>query len=111
MIRCVDMELLLSEYADGTADPRIRRIVEQHVQLCERCRRRLQIAYQLRQQLRRLPLLPAGVSSRVARFRRRLDEHAQHDRRRLEQYPFYVSALLATVLVVVSLLLIFYLGM
>lgn len=111
MISCADMEVLLSDYADGTADARTRRIVEQHVQLCERCRRRVQRAHQLAQQLRRLPLLPAGVSSRIARFRRRLDARAQHNFRRLEHYPFYVSVLLAVLLIVIALLTIFYLGL
>lgn len=111
MIRCSDMEVLLSDYADGIADARTRRIVERHVQLCERCHRRLQADAQLAQQLRRLSLLPPGVASRVTRFRRRLENHVQRDWRRLEQYPFYVSALIATLLVVVSLLLMFYVGL
>ncbi len=111
MIRCVDMEVLLSDYADGSDDARTRRIVERHVQLCARCRGRVQAHHQLAQQLRRLSLLPIGVSSRVGRFRRRLEAHMQRDRRRLEDYPFYVSAFIATSLVVLALLLVFYLGL
>lgn len=110
MISCTDMELLLSDYADGVSDARTRRIVEQHVQLCSRCRRRLEQAQQIAQQLRRLPLMPAGLSSRVARQRRLIEEEAARDRRGLEHYPFYVSALLAAAIVTLALLLIFYFG-
>jgi anti-sigma factor RsiW len=101
---CTELELLLSDYADGIADERTRRIVERHVQLCSRCRQRVQAAY------RRLPLLPAGVSSRVGRFRQRLEARAARDPLRLEQYPFFVSALLASVLLLITLLALFYLG-
>ena len=111
MIRCVELQVLLSDYADGIADARARRIVERHVQLCEDCRRRVQADYLLAQQLRRLSLMPPGVSSRVARLRRRLDASTARDWRRLEDYPFYVSAVIATGLVVLALLAIFYLGM
>jgi anti-sigma factor RsiW len=107
---CTELELLLSDYADGIADERTRRIVERHVQLCSRCRQRVQAAYQVAQQLRRLPLLPAGVSSRVGRFRQRLEARAARDPLRLEQYPFFVSALLASVLLLITLLALFYLG-
>ncbi len=110
MIRCADMEVLLSDYADGTDDARTRRIVERHVQLCVRCRQRVQEDYQLARQLRRLSLLPVGVSSRVTRFRRRLEARVQPDRRGLEHFPFYVSAFIATTLVLLALLAIFYLG-
>lgn len=111
MIRCSDMQVLISDYADGLADARTRRIVERHVQLCGYCRARVQADHQLAQQLRRLSLLPAGVSSRVARYRRRLEASPQRDWWRLEEYPFYVSAIIATSLVVLALLSIFYLGM
>ena len=111
MIRCSAMQVLLSDYADGIADPRTRRIVERHVQLCDICRERVQADYQMAQQLRRLSLMPAGISSRMARLRRRLEASRQRDWRRLEDYPFYVSAVLATTLVVLALLTIFYLGM
>ena len=111
MIRCADLQVLLSDYADGIADARTRRIVERHVQLCHDCRRRVEADYQLAQQIRRLSLMPPGVSSRVARLRRRLDATTERDWRRLEDYPFYVSAIIATSLVVVALLTIFYLGM
>ena len=110
MLSCVDLEVLLSDYADGIADARTRRIVERHVQLCERCRERVQSAYQVAQQLRRLSLLPPGMSNRAARFRRRLEARATREQRRLEHYPFYVSAVLVAVLVVLALLTILYLG-
>lgn len=110
MISCTDMELLLSDYADGIADARTRRIVEQHVQLCARCRRRLVAAQQIAQQLRRLPLMPTGLSSRVARQRRHVEQALMQERRGLEQYPFYVSAILAAILVTLALLAIFYFG-
>lgn len=109
MLKCAELELFLSEYADGTSDARTRRIVEQHVQLCARCRQRVLRARQIGIQLQRLTLLPPGMSSRVARFRRRLDA-AVPERRGLEHYPFYVSALLAVLLVVLALLAIFYFG-
>lgn len=110
MISCDYMEVLLSDYADGSNDPRTRRIVERHVQLCARCRRRLDEAQQVAQQLRRLPLLPASLSSRVARQRRRIEQAGAVKRRGLEHYPFYVAALLAVALVTLALLLIFYFG-
>jgi|GEM_PF-5035363 len=110
MLSCADIEVLLSDYADGSTNPRTRRIVEQHVQLCERCRRRVQMSRQVALQLRRLPLLPTGVSSRVARFRRRLEAQTTKDRRRLEHYPFYVSVVLASLLIAITLLTLFYLG-
>ncbi|HEX6292433.1 MAG TPA: zf-HC2 domain-containing protein [Herpetosiphonaceae bacterium] len=110
MIDCTDLEPFLSDYADGIADERTRRIVERHVQLCSRCQQRVQAAHQVAQQLRRLPLLPAGMSSRVARFRRRLEQRAMHRPHRLEDYPFFVSALLASVLILGILLTFFYLG-
>ena len=109
MLRCADLEVLLSDYADGVADARTRRIVEQHVQLCQRCRHRLGRARQVAQQLQRLPLLPPGLSSRVGRFRRRLEQHASTPAPwRLERYPFYVAALLAALLIVLALGAIFY---
>lgn len=110
MVSCTDIEPLLSDYADGIADERARRIVERHVQLCSRCRQRVQAAHQVAQQLRRLPLLPAGVSSRAARFKRRMEARAMRDPRRLEHYPFFVSALLASLLILTMLLALFYLG-
>jgi anti-sigma factor RsiW len=111
MIRCADMEPLLADYADGTADERTRRIVERHIQLCDRCRSRLDRAVQVSGQLRRLPLLPAGVSSRMGRFRRRLDVRVEQGPRGLEHYPFYVSMILAALITIATLLTIFYLGL
>jgi anti-sigma factor RsiW len=105
MVDCTDLETLLSDYADGIGSERTRRIVERHVQLCTRCRRRVRASYQVAQQLRRLPLLPAGVSSRVTRFRRRLEARAMRDPRRLKRYSLFVSALLASLLILVALLL------
>lgn len=108
MLNCADLEVLLSDYADGVADARTRRIVELHVQLCNRCRLRVQRARQVGLQLQRLPLLPPGISSRVGRFRRRLESRAVRDRWRLEHYPFYVSALLAAILITLALFTVFY---
>jgi anti-sigma factor RsiW len=110
MVDCIDLEPFLSDYADGIADERTRRIVERHVQLCTRCQQRVQAAYQVAQQLRRLPLLPAGVSGRVTRFRRRLEDRAMRDPWRLEHYPFFVSALLASLILLITLLTLFYIG-
>lgn len=109
MLKCADLEVLLSDYADGVADTRARRMVEQHVQLCERCRRRLQLARRVGLQLQRLPLLPPGIASRVGRFRRRLElRSSTRNRWRLEHYPFYVSALLAALLIILALFTVFY---
>lgn len=108
MLSCTDLEVLLSDYADGVADARARRIVELHVLLCDRCRLRLRRARQISLQLQRLPLLPAGISSRVGRFRRRLEARASRSRWQLEHYPFYVSALLAALLIVLALFAVFY---
>ena len=111
MVRCVYPEVLLSDYADGIADARARRIVERHVQLCEQCRQRVQRAHQIAQQMRRLPLLPPGVASRVARSRRRLEARvAPQPRLNLQQYPFYVAMLFATLLMLIALLTLLYLG-
>lgn len=104
MVDCTDLETLLSDYADGIGNERTRRIVERHVQLCTRCRQRVRASYQLAQQLRRLPLLPAGVSSRVARFRRRLEARATGDPHGLKRAPLFVSALLAALLLAALLL-------
>lgn len=111
MIRCTDMEPLLSEYADRTTDERIRKIVERHIQLCDRCRTRLARAEQVSEHLQRLPLLPPGVASRMGRFRRRLDARAAQGPRGLEHYPFYVSMVLAALITIATLLTIFYLGL
>lgn len=108
MLNCADLEVLLSDYADGVADARARRMVERHVLLCDRCRLRLRRARQIGQQLQRLPLLPAGIASRVGRFRRRLETRATHSRWQLEHYPFYVSALLAALLIILALFTVFY---
>lgn len=110
MLDCTAIEHMLSDYADGIAGERARRIVERHVQLCSRCRQRVYAAHQVAQQLRRLPLLPAGVSSRANRFRQRLEARAMRNPRQLEHYPFVVSALLASLLILITLLTLFYLG-
>ena len=73
-MRCSEIQHLLSDYADGAADERARRIAERHIQLCGRCRDGVLLARQLGQQLTRMPLLPLGVADRVPRLRRRLQE-------------------------------------
>lgn len=108
MLNCADLEVFLSDYADGVADARARRMVEQHVQLCDRCRQRVQRARQIGLQLQRLPLLPPGISSRAGRFRRRLESRMERGRWQLEHYPFYVSALLAAILITLALFTVFY---
>jgi anti-sigma factor RsiW len=110
MLDCTDLETLLSDYADGIANERTRRIVERHVQLCTRCRQRVKASHQVAQQLRRLPLLPAGVSSRVARFRQRLEARATRDPLRLEPYLFCVALLLVSLVSLAVLLALLYLG-
>ena len=73
-MRCVEVEILLSAYADGDADERGRRIVERHIQLCPSCHDDALISRQVGQQLARLALLPMGVSDRVPRMRSRLEQ-------------------------------------
>ncbi len=73
VMRCIEIEPLLSDYADGIADERGRRIVERHIQLCRHCHDGVLMARQLGQQLMRLALLPLGVSDRAPRMRGRLE--------------------------------------
>src|SRR5919199_3345369 len=72
-MRCIDLEPLLSDYADGIANERGRRIVERHIQLCPSCHDGVLLARQLGQQLMRLSLLPMGVTDRTPRMRSRLE--------------------------------------
>ena len=73
-MRCADLEPLLSDYADGIADERARRIIERHIQLCRTCHDGAIASHQLGQQLMRLSLLPLGVHDRAPRLKRRLEE-------------------------------------
>ncbi len=95
-MRCADVELLLSDYADGVADARGRRIVERHMQLCRSCREGAMIARQLGQQLLRISLLPLGIGDRVPRLRRRLEQKLAR-KRRLE----HIAAMVARALLVI----------
>ncbi|HSH79325.1 MAG TPA: zf-HC2 domain-containing protein [Herpetosiphonaceae bacterium] len=81
-MRCVEIESLLSDYADGLGGDRDRRIVERHLQLCEDCRQGVLLARRLGQQLTRLSLLPIGVLDRAPRMRARLEQELRRGRRR-----------------------------
>ncbi len=81
-MRCAEIGPILSDYADGIADERGRRIVERHIQLCSACRDSMLVARQLGQQLKRLPLLPSGVNARAPSMRRRLEHKLARSRRR-----------------------------
>ena len=103
-MRCIRVEPLLSDYADGIADERGRRIVERHLQLCRPCYDGVLVARQLGQQLMRLSLLPIGVSDRTPRLRRRLEQKLL---KRPRHSPMIVAmrASMALILGVLGLLL------
>lgn len=82
-MRCLEIDDLIADYADGLADERGRRIAERHMQCCEACRERVLRTRQLAQQLRRLTLLPAGIQERVPRLRSELE------RRLNRRLPFF----------------------
>ena len=104
MIRCADIQPLLSDYADGVADERGRRIVERHIQLCRACRDGVLVARQLGQQLVRLPLLPMGVSNRAPRMRGRLEQKLLRPRY-LDPRWLVRHAIIATLVGVLGILL------
>ena len=106
-MRCAEIELLLSDYADGLADERGRRIIERHMQLCRSCREGAILARQLGQQLLRLSLLPLGVADRVPRLRQRLEQKLTR-KQRIELLRTSVTrAMLVVVICVLGLLLLF----
>src|SRR3954451_24851059 len=74
-MRCTEIEILLSDYADGLANARARRIVERHFQLCANCYAGAMKARKLGQQLQRLSLLPEGIVERAPRLRRSLEQN------------------------------------
>lgn len=103
-MRCVRVEPFLSDYADGIADERGRRIVERHIQLCRSCYDGVLVARQLGQQLMRLSLLPIGVSDRTPRLRRRLEQKL-HKRARLNPTMVAMRTTMALIFGVLGLLL------
>lgn len=103
-MRCIEIEPLLSDYADGIADERGRRIVERHIQLCRHCLDGVLMARQLGQQLMRLSLLPLGVSDRAARMRGRLERKIARQPR-FDRGMLVMRAMLAVIVGVLSLLL------
>ena len=103
-MRCVEIESLLSDYADGLGGDRERRIVERHLQLCEDCRQGALLARRLGQQLTRLSLLPIGVLDRTPRMRARLEQELGHGRRRRRQ-AVVARAILALIVGVLGVLL------
>ena len=102
-MRCVEIEALLSDYADGIADERERRIVERHLQMCGECHEGVLLGRRLGQQLTRLSLLPIGVLDRVPRMRARLEQ--QLNRRRPGRDAVAIRALLAVIVGVLGVLL------
>ncbi len=102
-MRCVEIESLLSDYADGLGGDRDRRIVERHLQLCDDCRQGVLLARRLGQQLTRLSLLPIGVLDRAPRMRARLEQALRRGRRRT--HTVAIRALLALLLGVLGVLL------
>ncbi len=102
-MRCVEIEALLSDYADGIAGERERRIAERHLQLCDECRQGVLLGRRMGQQLTRLSLLPLGVLDRVPRMRARLEQ--QLNRQRPGRDAVAVRALLALIVGVVGVLL------
>ncbi len=81
-MRCVEVRDILSDYADGAADQRGRRIAERHIALCSACRRQVVIHRRIGQQLRGLPLIPPGITERLPRLRQDLT-HALARRRQI----------------------------
>ena len=103
-MRCVEIESLLSDYADGLGGDRERRIVERHLQLCNDCRQGVLLARRLGHQLTRLSLLPIGVLDRAPRMRARLEQELRHGRRR-RRHAVATRAILALLLGVIGVLL------
>ena len=97
-MRCAEIELLLSDYVDGAADERGRRIVERHMQLCRTCREGAILARRLGQQLLRLSLLPLGIGDRVPRLRQRLERKLSRTRR-IEEIGRAVTRTMLVVLI------------
>lgn len=97
-MRCDLVQVLLGDYADDVADERGRRIVERHIQLCTTCRSDLVLLQRLSLQLRRLALLPLGVTARMPRYQHELERlllmHEQTRRRR----PLMATAVLLVLL-------------
>lgn len=103
-MRCAEIEPLLSDYADGIADERVRRIIERHIQLCRGCRDGVVAARLLGQQLMRLSLLPLGVHDRMPRLKRRLEQKLAH-RAEVAHSRFAMRATLVLICGVLGLLL------
>lgn len=103
-MRCIELTSLLSDYADGIADERGRRIVERHIQLCRPCHDGVLLARRLGQQLMRLSLLPLGVADRTPRMRRRLEQKLLQTPR-LDRGWLIARALLALICGILGLLL------
>jgi predicted anti-sigma-YlaC factor YlaD len=103
-MRCSEVQEALSEYADGLADSRSRRIAEQHVRLCHSCRQQLEMMRAVGQQLERLPLLPVGISDRVPLLRRQLTDKLARRQRgaaiaRMFVLGFVVVAVVALIVI------------
>lgn len=54
-MNCSRFETLLSDYMDGTLDPRVRAAMDQHLQVCPRCPALLEEVERLREDLRNFP--------------------------------------------------------
>ncbi|GAC1386516.1 MAG: hypothetical protein NVS4B8_02270 [Herpetosiphon sp.] len=99
MIRCSEVRLLLSDYADGETDERGRRIVERHVQLCQSCRSDVLALRMVGLHIERLSLLPVGISARLPRFQRALESQLVARQRARQRVPWILLALVGLVLV------------
>ena len=106
-MRCAELVPLLTNYANGRADERGRRIIERHIQLCDRCRERIIQTGHLGQQLSRLSLLPSSLVDRLPRLRRDLELRLAR-RAKVSTYAMYALAVL--LLTLVGILVMLYLG-
>jgi len=105
-MRCVELAPLLTNYANGRADERGRRIVERHIQLCEGCRDRITRTGHLGQQLARVSLLPSSVVDRLPRLRRDLEQRLDRRAKLLTSATYVLTIML---IIVVGVLVVFYL--
>ncbi len=101
-MRCEFVTVLLSDYADGVADARGRRIVERHIQLCPACHNDLTLLQELIHQLRCMTLLPFGVAARLPRYQRELEVRLLARERARRRRPLVAAAVLLVLLLEVA---------
>jgi len=56
-MNCSSFETLLSDYVDGTLDPRVRSALEQHLEICSDCTSLVEEVQSIRSQLADFPAL------------------------------------------------------